>query len=138
MCPMRRRSLACDATRPSASNGASHIKDDTIIPCVHSGATRRGDDSAHLSRLPLSRYHIATEGENLTGFYNALLVHASTTEEVDIKPAVPVRYNPFSYTGRMRVTQRRIKFKHFLWQSVPVNVSWSLTSSLRSSPLLLK
>ena len=119
MCPTRRRPLACDAPRPSVSNGTAHIKDDTIIPCVHSGATRRGDDSAYLSRLPLSRYHIATEGENLTCFYSALLVHASTSDEADLKPAVFVRYKLVSITGRMLVTQRRIKFKPFLWQ--PVN-----------------
>ena len=105
MCPMRRPPLACDATRPSVSNGTSHTKDDTIIPCVHSRATRRDDDTAHLSRLPLSRYHIATEGENLTGFYNALLVPARTSAEADIKPAALVRYMSFSIIGRMLVMQ---------------------------------
>jgi hypothetical protein len=56
-------------------------------------------------------------GENLRHF-NALLVHASTSEEADIKPGELLGHKPFSITGRMLVTQRRIKFKPFLWQPV--------------------
>jgi hypothetical protein len=51
-------------------------------------------------------------------FYKALLVHASMSEEGDIKLAELVGYTQFSMTGRMPVIQRRIKFKPFPWQPV--------------------
>jgi hypothetical protein len=63
-----------------------------------------------LCRLPLRRFHIATEGENLAGFYNALLVHASTSEEADIKLVKLVGYTPFCIAGKMLVIHR-MKFE---------------------------
>jgi len=61
-----------DTTRRIPSNGTAHT--DVVI------TTGRYDTMMtwHMSR---SRKCIATEGENLTGFWHALLVNAGTFEE---------------------------------------------------------
>jgi len=76
--------LAYGATQPCVSNGTPHAVDDTVTTCLRLIYGLRWRLSL-LCRLSLSRKHIATESGNFMGFQIALLIYASTSEEVNSK-----------------------------------------------------
>lgn len=95
-----------------------------------------------LCRLSLSRKHIATEGGNLKGFQNALLVDPIRSYEADIKLVdlvgkqfpVTVKILVFRKGQTLRSLCRRVENG----QNLPQSWSGSVTTTLPVSPLLLK
>jgi len=75
--------LAYGATQPCVSNGTLHAVDDTLTTFLRLACGLRWRLS--MLCLSLSRKHIAMECGHFMGFQIALLVYASTSEEVKSK-----------------------------------------------------